>query len=79
MPKPATPSDFFGSMADPREFRALFEHLPGVFFVVKDAVRRMIAASAPIPRRLAGRGRPRDRWENRRRLLPAGDRCRLSR
>ena len=46
MPKDAIQSDFFASMADPQGFRALFEHLPGVFFFVKDAEGRMIAASA---------------------------------
>ena len=39
-------------MADPQAFRHLFEHLPGVYFFVKDAGGRMIAASSPILERL---------------------------
>jgi len=56
MPKHAIQRDFFASMADPQAFRALFEHLPGVFFFVKDAEGRMIAASAPILERLGVAG-----------------------
>lgn len=39
-------------MAEPQAFRLLFEHLPGIFFFVKDAGGRMIAASGPILERL---------------------------
>ena len=39
-------------MAEPQAFRLLFEHLPAVFFFVKDAAGRMIAASSPILERL---------------------------
>ena len=52
MPKHAIQRDFFASMADPQAFRTLFEHLSGVFFFVKDAEGRMIAASGPILQRL---------------------------
>jgi PAS domain S-box-containing protein len=45
-------AEFFASMAEPQAFRLLFEHLPGVFFFVKDAGGRMIAASSPILERL---------------------------
>lgn len=45
-------SEFFASMADPQAFRFLFEHLPGIFFFVKDTDGRMIAASSPILERL---------------------------
>ena len=56
MPTHALQSDFFVSMADPQGFRALFEHLPGVFFFVKDADGRMMAANAPILERLGVAG-----------------------
>jgi AraC-like DNA-binding protein len=49
---PNLQAEFFGAMADVQAFRALFEHLPGVFFFVKDAEGRMIAASGPILERL---------------------------
>jgi len=52
MPGRSLQSSFFASMADPQAFRALFEHLPGVFFFVKDTRSRMIAASGPILERL---------------------------
>lgn len=45
-------TQFFASMADPQGFKALFEHLPGVFFFVKDVEGRMVAASGPILERL---------------------------
>ena len=45
-------AEFFAAMADVQAFRVLFEHLPGVFFFVKDAEGRMIAASGPILERL---------------------------
>jgi PAS domain S-box-containing protein len=45
-------ADFFASMAEPQAFRLLFEHLPGIFFFVKDAGGRMIAASGAILERL---------------------------
>ena len=39
-------------MADPMAIRRLFEHLPGVYFFVKDCESRMIAASPAIFERL---------------------------
>ena len=38
--------EFFAQMADPQAIRAIFEHLPGVFFFVKDAHGRHIAANS---------------------------------
>ncbi len=56
MPDRGLQSDFFAAMADPQGFKALFEHLPGVFFFVKDLEGRMIAASRPILERLGLKG-----------------------
>lgn len=39
-------------MADPQSFRFMFEHLPDVFFFVKDEQSRMIAASSAVFERL---------------------------
>lgn len=39
-------ADFFARMADPQAVREIFEHLPGVFFFVKDAQGRHIAANS---------------------------------
>ncbi len=41
-------SRFFARMGEPQEFRRLFEHLPGVYFFVKDENSRLIAASRSI-------------------------------
>ena len=38
--------EFFARMADPQGVRAIFEHLPGVFFFVKDDLGRHIAANS---------------------------------
>ena len=43
---------FFEQMADPQGFRAMFEHLPDVFFFVKDRASRMIAGSQNLVERL---------------------------
>ena len=43
---------FFDQMADPHAFRFIFEHLPGVYFFVKDRAGRMISASPTILKRL---------------------------
>lgn len=43
---------FFTHMAHPQEFLALFEHLPGVFFLAKDAEGRFIAANTATLQRL---------------------------
>jgi AraC-like DNA-binding protein len=39
-------SEFFARMADPQGVREVFEHLPGVFFFVKDDQGRHIAANS---------------------------------
>jgi AraC-like DNA-binding protein len=44
--------DFFSQMADPHAFRVMFDHLPGVYFFVKDLRSRIIAASSTILDRL---------------------------
>lgn len=46
MPSPRLQAEFFAQMADPQGVRAVFEHLPGVFFFVKDAEGRHIAANS---------------------------------
>ena len=43
---------FFAQMADPYAFSVLFEHLPGVFFLVKDLTGRFIAANTATRERL---------------------------
>lgn len=45
-------NDFFGSMAEPDVFRAMFDHLPEVFFFVKDRKSRLIAGSRHLLARL---------------------------
>lgn len=44
--------NFFAQMADPHAFSLLFEHLPGVFFLVKDLTGRFIAANSATRERL---------------------------
>lgn len=39
---------FFAQMAGPLQFQHLFEHLPGVYFFVKDRQSRMVCASQPF-------------------------------
>src|SRR6266540_3817674 len=39
---------FFARMGIGQQFRKLFEHIPGIFFFVKDAQSRMIYVSRPI-------------------------------
>jgi AraC-like DNA-binding protein len=46
MASPRLQAEFFARMADPQGVRAIFEHLPGVFFFVKDAHGRHIAANS---------------------------------
>ena len=46
MPSRDIQADFFARIADPQAVRAIFEHLPGVFFFVKDAEGRHIAANS---------------------------------
>ena len=52
MSKPPLQKEFFDQMADPHAFRCIFEHLPDVYFFIKDKAGRMIAASPTILRRL---------------------------
>lgn len=40
--------NFFARMGDPRQFQQLFEHLPGVYFFVKDRHSRLVCASRPF-------------------------------
>jgi len=39
---------FFSQLGDSQQFRSLFEHLPGVYFFVKDDQSRLMAASSTI-------------------------------
>lgn len=52
MSKSAIQHSFFEQMADPQIFRAMFEHLPEVFFFAKDRASRMIAGSQNLVERL---------------------------
>lgn len=52
MPDTTPRTAFLSSMGDPLELRHLFEHIPGVFFFVKDARSRLITASRSILDRL---------------------------
>jgi len=40
--------EFFEKMGGPQQFQHLFEHLPGVYFFVKDRQSRMVCASQPF-------------------------------
>ena len=40
--------EFFARMGGPQQFQQLFEHLPGVYFFVKDRQSRMVCASQPF-------------------------------
>lgn len=55
MPVPRLQREFFSRMADPQAFRHIFRHLPDVYFFVKAANGRMIAASPTILSRLGFR------------------------
>ena len=46
MPTVDLQRNFFSRIADPQAVRTIFEHLPGVFFFVKDAQGRHIAANS---------------------------------
>jgi PAS domain-containing protein len=46
MPLPRLQADFFARIADPQGVRAIFEHMPGVFFFMKDDQGRHIAANS---------------------------------
>ena len=49
-------AEFFARIADPQAVRAIFEHLPGVFFFVKDDRGRHIAANSATYARFGIRG-----------------------
>lgn len=46
MTAPRLQAEFFARIADPQAVREIFEHLPGVFFFVKDDQGRHIAANS---------------------------------
>ena len=52
MSRPRLQAEFFSQMSDPQSLRRMFDHLPGVFFFVKDAQGRMITANAAKLERL---------------------------
>jgi PAS domain S-box-containing protein len=52
MPTSAIQHSFFEQMADQQGFRVMFEHLPDVFFFVKDRNSRMISGSQNLVERL---------------------------
>ncbi len=41
-------AEFFAHMGGPQQFQQLFEHLPGIYFFVKDRHSRMVCASQPF-------------------------------
>lgn len=49
-------AEFFARIADPQAVREIFEHLPGVFFFVKDDQGRHIAANSATYARFGIRG-----------------------
>jgi AraC-like DNA-binding protein len=49
-------ADFFARIADPQAVREIFEHLPGVFFFMKDDQGRHIAANSATYARLGSSG-----------------------
>lgn len=49
---PRLQTEFFSRMSDPQILRTMFDHLPGVFFFVKDAEGRLITANAAKLERL---------------------------
>jgi len=48
MPSDRLQAEFFARMAEPQAMREIFEHLPGVFFFVKDTQGRHIAANSDL-------------------------------
>ena len=44
----AIQQEFFALMGGPQRFQELFEHLPGVYFFVKDRQSRLVCASQPF-------------------------------
>jgi AraC-like DNA-binding protein len=51
----AEQAEFFAALADPAAFRVMFDHLPDVFFFIKDLDSRLIGANAAVLERLAVR------------------------
>jgi AraC-like DNA-binding protein len=47
--------EFFGQLADAQAIRRMFDHMPGVYFFVKDRAGRIVAASTAILERLGFR------------------------
>lgn len=56
MASPRLQTEFFARIADPQAVRAIFEHMPGVFFFVKDSQGRHIAANSVTFARFGIRG-----------------------
>lgn len=56
MASPRLQADFFACIADPQAVREIFEHLPGVFFFVKDDQGRHIAANSATYARFGIKG-----------------------
>lgn len=52
MSRPRLQAEFFSRLSDPQVMRTMFDHLPGVFFFVKDAEGRLITANAAKLERL---------------------------
>lgn len=52
MALPPLQAEFYSRMPDPQAVRRLFDHLPGVFFFIKDDQGRMITANAAKLERL---------------------------
>jgi PAS domain S-box-containing protein len=56
MKPPRLQAEFFARIADPQAVREIFEHLPGVFFFVKDDQGRHIAANSATYARFGIKG-----------------------
>ncbi len=56
MASPRLQAEFFARIADPQAVREIFEHLPGVFFFVKDDQGRHIAANSATYARFGIKG-----------------------
>lgn len=56
MPSSRLQADFFARIADPQAVREIFEHLPGVFFFMKDDRGRHIAANSATYARFGIKG-----------------------
>lgn len=56
MKRPCLQAEFFARIADPQAVREIFEHLPGVFFFMKDDQGRHIAANSATYARFGIKG-----------------------